>query len=289
MKSATPASTFDSATRPHRCFRTTADGRIPLRECWPALFAACVPLGDVALQTRHAFARLVHRGTLPCIEWPAPDALAYAATADGTLALHLSAWSQARAWGRLAICDCCGSPGRIELHQPETGEFLHLSAPAELPAADWSHALAPLTAAAPLKGDPTQPTRSPLPRVPLPAAAHALGGGSELLTVLLSALGDEDVPISCQLRTTETTHTRVFIPHRVLVEDGVLSVGDTRSTCQVALLLVRRLAVVFDSGAAVLHVGAAHEELLVSFSAGPRPEDIDSWHQALAATFPMLR
>lgn len=287
MKSATPAST--SATRQHRCFRTTADGRISLVGCWPALFDACAPLGEVALQTRHAYARLMHRGALPRFEWTSASVPAHAISVDGTLALHLGTWSQAQAWGRLAICDCCGSPGRIELHDPATGEFIHLSAPAELPAAAWSHALAPLVAEVPAAAGATQPSRSPLPTLPMPSPARTLCRGSDLLSVLLSVLGDEDVPITCQLRTAESTHTRSFIPHRVFIEDGVLSVGDTRSTCQVALPLVGLITTTFAADSCTLHVGTAHDELLVSFSAGPTPEDTVSWHEALAATFPLFR
>lgn len=289
MKSATPASSPAAVVRPHRCFRTTADGRIPLAGCWPALFAACAPLGDVALQTRHAYARLVHRGALPRLAWTGSGAPAHASAADGSLVLHLGTWSHAQAWGRLALCDCCGSPGRIELHHPATGEFLHLSAPAELQAADWSHALAPLAAEAPVASDPAQPSRSPLPALRMPGPARTLCRGSDLLPVLLSALGDEDTKITCQLRTVESTHTRAFIPHRVFIEDGVLSVGDTRSTCQVALPLVGVGGATFHAGTCTLHVGSAHDELLVSFAAGPQPEDAASWHEALAATFPLFR
>lgn len=289
MNSATPSSQSASVARPHRCFRTTADGRIPLVGCWPALFDACAPWGDVALQTRHAYARLVHRGPLPRLEWTNPGAPAQATSAAGTLTLHLGAWSQAQAWGRLAICDCCGSPGRIELHHPEAGEFLHLSAPAELPVADWSRALAPLVADTSVANEASLPSRSPVPTLRMPAPARTLCRGSDLLPELLSTLGDEDTPITCQLRTVETTHTRVFIPHRVFIEDGVLSVGDTRSTCQVALPLVGRLTLTFAAGTCTLLVGTVCEELLVSFSAGPRPEDVAAWHEALAATFPLFR
>lgn len=289
MKSATPASKSTSVARPHRCFRTTADGRIPLVGCWPALFDACASWHDVALQTRHAYARLVHRGALPRIDWTGSGAPALAASVDGTLALHLGSWSRAQAWGRLALCACCGSPGRIELHHPTAGEFLHLSAPADLPAADWSHAIAPLVAETPGLDDAFQPSSSPPPTVRIPSPSRTLCRGGDRLAVFLSALGDEDTPITCQLRTGECTHTRRFIPLRVFVEDGVLSIGDTRSTFQVALPFIGVLAITYAAGTCTLHVGSAYDELLVSFSAGPKPKDAASWYEALAATFPLFR
>jgi len=58
---------IDPIARDHvsRCFRTSADGRIPLRTDWVGLLAAARRFQWLALQTRHPFARLVSSGRLP--------------------------------------------------------------------------------------------------------------------------------------------------------------------------------------------------------------------------------
>lgn len=240
-----------------RCFRTDADGRIPLQHDWPALFRAVAPLGDVALQTRHACARLIHFGRLPELAWD--STLRQAHDPSGTLRLECSAWGPA--FARIARCDCCGSPGRIEFLNTRGAEFLQLCASGMHSPARWAACLDEIAAPHALASI-ADPTASGF--VVLPESIPLLAARGESLPALFSALCEAALPLRLLLRTPEAAHLRTLVPEQVAIGHTLLGVVGDGTTLELALPSVHALALAPDDS---LHVVGPDRALLLSLAA----------------------
>jgi hypothetical protein len=291
---------FEQPTRPaatvsrgsfSRCFRTTADGRIPLIPDWPAIFEAARTLGRIAVQTRHAYARVVATVELPAFAWT-PDSRG-AAAADGSLQFQLD--ERHRAWGRLAECECCGTSGRIELRNEHDLEFLQLCPLPEYAPGLWAgflDGLAEARAACVWPGaTDVARTRG---RVPcsfpsIPTHALTLGRDAHVLAPLLAALGDAGVPLRCQMVTREARHTREFIARQVIVGDGLLTAGERYTRFQLGLPIVRSLALSDADDVWVLHIGGPDDTSLLALTSGDDPAADAAWRSTVRRAFPVLR
>lgn len=262
-----------------RCFRTTADGRIPLRCDWPALFETLRRLPMVVVQTRHASARLIAAGPLPVFTWDRDGASG--ADGSGVLQLHCAEWAQA--WGRLEVCDCCDSPGRIDILNTAGADFLQFRGGPDCSLTEWSELVA---AFAPDERVPDATTVRGGPWLHLLSErAIPLTTSPEALAPLLAALGDEETPVRCTLATGEASHERAFRPRHVTVARGILTAHEPGVTCQLALPAVSGLAVEPSSSGPVLHAVGAGGTRLLTFSAASANA---AWTAALVAAFPEL-
>lgn len=277
---------FDSsATRPSpRCFRTTADGRIPLATDWPALWAAAQQLPRTVVQTRHTSARLVAVGPLPALH---PDrAGTFARFEAGSLELRLPYWAQA--WGRLEPCMCCGSPGRIEILNTAGAEFLQLCAAPECPLPTWSDVLNRLAPASTVAVEP--PALAGGACLPLLADdAELVSSSPESLVPLLAGLADANVAIRCTLITGEARHERVFRPDYVAFSGGLLTTHGDNVTSQLALPAVTALAAELTATGWSLHAAGPGGTQLLTFSAASEPVAARAWSAALASAYSELR
>lgn len=260
------------------CFRTDAEGRIPLTRDWRKLFQTLGRLGTVAVQSHHAYARLIALDGPPVLRWEA-DGLR--ATSDsGALRLRCSGWGGA--FGRLAICPCCDSPGLIEIQNAQDADFLQLCAlPGSDPAA-WARCLADAAGEA--------GTRHPVaPRVLfgislLPEGIRRVAATGAGLPAFFSEVAAEAIRIRVLLPTPELTHLREFTPEYVTVSDPILTVHDRRVTLQLGLPHVRALNVADDG---TLHIVGPTGALLLSFASAP--DRRARWRVLLQAHFPTTR
>jgi hypothetical protein len=291
---------FEQPTRPvvtvsrgaaSRCFRTTPDGRIPLVPGWPAIFEAARFLGRIAVQTRHAYARIVATVELPAFAW-ASD-LRGAAAADGSLQLQLD--DRHRAWGRLAECECCGTSGRLELRNEHDLEFLQLCPLPEYAPGRWAGFLDEIAASrtsSTWSGETDvggSRGRVPCSFPSIPTHALTLARDAHVLAPLLAALGDAGIPLRCQLVTREARHTREFTAQQVAVTDGLLTAGERGSRFQLGLPVVRSLALSDADDVWVLHVGGPDDTSLLALTSGDDPAADAAWRSALRRAFPVLR
>lgn len=254
-----------------RCFRTDADGRIPLQRDWPALFRALTALGGVSLQTRHACARLIHFGRLPELAWDATRQ--QASDSSGTLRLECARWGPS--FARIATCDCCGSPGRIEFLNTHGAEFLQVCASDAHSPACWAACLDEISA-------PHWPTpiasRIASGFVILPDALPLLATSGESLPALFFALCEENLPVRLLLRTPEAAHLRPLVPAQVAVGDTLLGVAGDGTTLELALPSVHALALAADDS---LHVVGPDRTLLLSLAGAD--ESSTRWSAAVHA------
>lgn len=266
--------------RASRCFRTNAEGRIAVTDDWLKLLQTLERLGPVALQTRNACARMVAVMPVPALSW-CPQRRC-ARDEAGALCFQLDHWH--RAWARLAHCDCCGSPGRIEVCNRYGLDFLQLCALPECEAADWADILAEISRDD--AGD-EQEERSweESGFVRVPAEARTVRGDGGHLEPLLARLADEAGSVGCMLAAGETWHRREFALKRVFSDAGVLTAGAGLSRFQLGLPAVRRLATTSWNGQTQLHVAGTDEALLLTLSAAGGAAGENLWNEALRSVF----
>ncbi|WP_221030730.1 hypothetical protein [Actomonas aquatica] len=218
-----------TSARLSRCFATTADGRIPLTLDWPRHFQRLGEEPRLALQTRHARARLISLGPFPVGDTISGDFQ----RPDCRLRFHYHNWSNV--WAQLSPCDCCGSPGRIDFINTHGAEFMQVCAAPDAPAIAWALLLGTLAERTPaeLPELPAAPFSSyELPR--LPRRAWALEASPAAISEFLQQLGADPQPVTVCLHTGDVFHHRVFVPAAVSCDPHLLQAGDRRTTVQLA-------------------------------------------------------
>lgn len=272
-----------------RCFRTAADGRIALTQDWIALLRETHRAGRCVLQTRHASAYLVACAALPELSLQRGSASAVAHDQTAVWDFRFGSWGQAA--GFLRSCECCASPGRVEIHNRLGGEFFRACALSGSDPHDWSDYLAAI--AAPGQTPPAIPASDAVPaRFELPRLARAhvrLPFHLEALGALLSAFGDEGLAVRCTLRTADLIHQRDLVPRQVVEHGGMLNAGEPGARVQLAWPAAQGFALTSDAGGWALHVVGADDVLLLTFSAALDPTASITWSGALRAAFPGLR
>lgn len=267
-----------------RCFRTTPEGRIAVTDDWVKLLNAMTRLGPVALQTRHAYARMVAVTLVPQLSWCAQRRCA--ADAVRSLQFHFDHWQCA--WARLAHCDCCGSPGRIEVCNEHGLDFLQVCALPECQVADWADFLADVTLEDSGKDDVVGIPFESGGFARAPAQAALVSNDVDQLVRLLTRLSEDEGSVSCTLVTEAVCHRREFSLNRVVAEDGVLTAGEGLSRFQLGLVASRRLAVTLREDGFHLHVVGADDALLLTLSGAAGASDNFLWKEALRAVFPAI-
>jgi hypothetical protein len=272
------------ARKASRCFRTTADGRIPLTGNWLELLAAARLLGWVAIQTRHAYARLVAFREMS--DFSVCPRNGYLQSVDGSLRFNFE--NNHRAWGRLAECECCGTPGRLELHNAHALEFFQLCPISGCTPAAWADFLATTA----LDGEFAHslvtpgPVAESFPR--LPACSRLISNRADDVVPLLLALGDEGVPLRCLLRTEEALHSRGFATTHVDVTDGVLTAGEKGARFQIGLPAVRALVLSDSPQGWMLHFTGPGDTSLLALTAPAEAGSQAAWREALRNAFPQI-
>lgn len=257
------------------CFHTDAAGNIPLTRNWPALLRRLSAFNEIAVQSRHTYARLTHLGPLPSFTW---NSSGNAARDDsGSLKFDCTKWGGARA--QLALCECCGSPGRIEIQNQHGAEFLQFCPMPATPPISWATCLADLL-----------PTHALVPLAPgriltgfnlLPDNTLPISVSTAALVDFLSRLVDSAVSLRCTLSTPEFLHQREFVPCGLEATGPFLIFGGPRVTVQLALPGVCNLAL--DAAGHALHVVGPGGILLLTLECA---RESDAWAAALRATFP---
>ncbi|MEZ0218098.1 MAG: hypothetical protein ACAH89_13260 [Rariglobus sp.] len=220
------------------CFRTDAEGNIPLSRDWLGLLSRARRFDRVVLQTRNTCVRLVTLAPLPSLTWF--SALDCARNDQGDLTLGLSHWGQARA--RLAHCSCCGSPGKIQIFDTTGRECLQLCAHPDIDPSDWAGFLAPLAAPLNATVHPVSPGLFYTGRI-FTAHPGATEHDTSLLSVLLELFARAEASLDCDLHTPAATQRRRLSPRRITCEHGLLTVADGVHTLQVILPAIARLVV----------------------------------------------
>lgn len=270
--------------RVSRCFRTTPEGRIAVLPDWRRLLERLSLLGEVAIQTRHSYARLVTVAPVPRFDW-CPQGRR-ACDEGGALHFRFEHWH--RAWARLAYCDCCGSPGRIEVCNEQGLDFLQVCALPEYEAADWADFLDGVAVSGAIDWESAAQAEglraSWFPR--LPEGAVPLTGDIDRLPRLLSMLADGEASVACVLATGEACHRRDLRLRRVDVTAGVLTAGAGLLRFQLGLPAVRQIALTTHESGPRLHMAGADGALLLTLAGAGDDHGRSLWDETLRVVFP---
>ncbi len=263
------------------CFRTTSDGRIPLIPDWDQLLSGAAALPKVSLQTRHNYARLVSTASLGELLSPMSDE-----PRNASLSFRPETWRQA--WGRVAFCPCCQSPGRIEICNPYGLDVIQICALPDYPIDTWADYIGQNYA------DGTTTTNAPksacnrshleFPEIPtdaIPVAYHA-----QSLLNLFEILRHENIPVEATLDSGSSRHEQLMILSKASLSDRILTLHGKGAHAQIALPAVRALAASTQAGYQQLHLVGADRTCLFTFSA--HPTRLDDWEALLPTLFPKL-
>ncbi|AHF93753.1 hypothetical protein OPIT5_29805 [Opitutaceae bacterium TAV5] len=269
--------------------------RIPLLADWPRLLDAIRDAGEVVLQVRHRYGRLIGCGQLPALSWDATGQNARGGGDGHALDLHTARW--AHACGRVRTCARCCSPGGIFIHDHGDAGFLQICPPARASATRWAHLLDEWRSGPPLPPASRPPAAafSALP-VALPASARPLGGEAATLLALLQAVIDQKLAIGCALETAGARQYREFVPRHLALENGLLILSGDGVVAQVILPVIAGLALDDADDAApagrrggVLHLVNADGSSLLSVGPASGPPAATRWRTVLRSAFAGLR
>jgi len=266
-----------------RCFRTAPDGGIPLASDWTAILRTSRRFGPVALQTRHACARLVAIAEVPALAISQEDGSGH--DESGALRCYFPEWGSAA--GYLRACTCCASPARLEIRNRQGAEFMQLCGLPEHSPHAWSDFFAAHYPSSPASFVESADTASAgfgylcltRPLVCFPFCLRSLA-------IVFEAFGDERLPISCTLRTAEVVHRREIVPAHLTHNGAILSVGEDSVRLQIAIPTVQAIALTCRHGCYSLHLLGADDRLILTLADGAGRLAEASWHGALFATFP---
>jgi len=269
-------------THASRCFRTNHEGDILLRNDWTQLLTALHELGEWYVQSRHPYGRLVSRMTLP--DWNADASCTRLQDPEGLVHLNLPQWDHAVA--RLETCPCCASPGRIDMRNAAHHSFMELRAVgghtlntlADLTSRFCAHGGVP-----PVSVNDT-PTRFALFSGDV---SHAVP--SATLPGFLRRCADSGLPLLWRLLTPEIDHRCEFVPERLTLNGGLLTVADDADhSCQLILPAAHCLITERCGETLLLHVLDEHKSLLFTLTAGNAPLAFSEWRHLLGQLTPDL-
>jgi|GEM_PF-1961408 len=263
-------------SRLHRCFATTADGRITIERHWSRLIEQLARLPQVALQTRHAYARLIGLGPLPRGDFSNGQLV----DSVSRLTLNYDLWRDA--WARLSVCDCCQSPGRFEIVNQHGTEFMQICAAPETEPTAWANEIVSF-ANHPTEDFPIAPplTNAQHTMPMLSLRARPLPRRPSAICSMIHALADEGHAIAVNLRTAEASHFRNLVPTGINYDGTCLVVRDGITTIQLIHPPDSQLHVEETTQGRWVHLADRQKTLLFSF--GPATSDGPNHHAWEAA------
>lgn len=216
-------------------------------------------LPELVVQLRHHDARLVVARPL----------------SDPEVDLRLPALAEGPVVGYSGRCDCCGSPGRIVIHDTGRREVLQFCAPADCATSAWNDLLLdllprPATSAASFAAEPVSWADS--------SFQGCAPGLAQTLCTLLNRIWHDDLALHATLHAGAASLAAPFAPESGSVSHGLLTLRAADATLQLLLSAVSRLAVIPSGLDPALEIHTRHEgEKLVLRCAAP------AWRRALAS------
>lgn len=126
-------------SRLRRCFQTLRDGRIPLTDDWTLLLAALSEYRHTYVQVEHLYGRM----SVKMDRAHYVDSLT-GVPANPCLSMSHEYENWCTAWAKLEVCDCCGSPGNIQVLNGYGARFLQISPEHGTEPKDWARLLSGL-------------------------------------------------------------------------------------------------------------------------------------------------
>ena len=229
---ATPSTTTPPASAAPRRACASPDAGLRLRDDLEFLRREVARLPDLVVQLRHHDARLVTARSL----------------SELGSGLRLPTRATGPVVGHSAPCACCGSPGRIALHDAADREFLQLCATADCAPSIWMDLLLDLL---PRPADHARRSLAARPdRMHLPPSAWSDSApfdadprAAQALCRVLNNVWSDPFALEIALRIPGASLAVPFAPDTGSVEHGLLTLRSADATLQLLLPAVTRLRI----------------------------------------------
>ncbi len=236
--------------------QTDSEGCIALNSDWLHVFEQLTRFDNYFLQTRHAYARLLTR-TSPLEMQLAPDS---EVASDREQRLFLNPNKGHSTYARIARCDCCKSPGRIEFRNRFGMEVMQICSPPEIEAIEWARAIVDCARyPADYRND-----RDSYPVIPGDAESTRLR--PTVLELLFDEASKCQTGLEITLATTGIVHREIVYPEYTESTDRMLVVHGGMSTLQFGMVAARGIFVSNNREAPRLYVAGPDNAQLLAIN-----------------------
>ncbi len=235
---------------------TDEDGFITLKPDFVELFRRLTSLPEYYLQTRHAYATLIARRRQ--IELRSIESSNL--IADCEKSLQLDSTSNHRMYARVSRCECCESPGRIEVRNKRNFEVLQICCSPLVKALDWGRIIAESSSE-----EAECHVRIDRERYPfIPKLAKKVAGDPSQITKFFELLRERSIEFVATLKTDGIIHSERILAKKINCSGGVLIIEGFAKTLRLNLAAARSLFSVDTDGFSTIYVAGNQNVLLLS-------------------------
>ena len=235
---------------------TNDEGLIALKPDFVELFRRLTFLPECYLQTRHANATLIARKRkieLRCIE-------STNLITDCEKSLQLDRTINHRMYARVSHCECCGSPGRIEVRNKRNLEVLQICCSPIVKAVDWGK----IIAASSIKEAKCH-IRTDRERYPfIPKLAKKVARGPSQMTKFFELLHEQSITFVATLETDGVIHSERILAEKIECSDDTLIIQGSAQTLRLDLVAALSLFSVNADGSSTIYVAGDQNVQLLS-------------------------
>ena len=235
---------------------TNEDGLIALKPDFVELFRRLNFLPEYYLQTRHAYATLIARRRKIELRFIESTNI----IADCEKSLQLNRTSNHRMYGRISHCDCCGSPGRIEVRNKRNLEVLQICCSPLIKALDWGKIIAASSmeeAECHIRID-----RESYPFIP--KLGKKVARDPSQITKFFELLHERSIAFVATLETDGIIHSERILAERISCSAEVLIIQGFAKTLRLNLAAALSLFSVDADGFTTIYVAGDQNVLLLS-------------------------
>ena len=235
---------------------TNEDGLIALKPDFVELFRRLNFLPEYYLQTRHAYATLIARRRKIELRFIESTNI----IADCEKSLQLDRTSNHRMYARVARCECCESPGRIEVRNKRNLEVLQICCSPLVRALDWGK----IIAASSLEEAECH-VRIDRERYPLiPKLSKKVASDPSQITKFFELLRERSIAFVATLETDGIIHSERILAKKINCSGGVLIIEGFAKTLRLNLAAALSLFSVDANGFTTIYVAGDQNVLLLS-------------------------
>ncbi|MEO0508959.1 MAG: hypothetical protein AAF065_03745 [Verrucomicrobiota bacterium] len=249
-------------------FETSADGRIRLSPDWSQILSSIGLLPRFYSQVEHAYGRIATKMTRKELFHSImgqPDQ-----TTISTPENFCGWWS---ADARIQTCQCCGSPGQINIRNSQETSFLQFNPAADVSATDWARVIYATVRPKWSKTSKREEPDASENTIPLPDSAVDLGVRGSDCVELIERISQREKAVRVTIHTPEVALSKTVALNMVSNEAGLLRCRGKDTIIYISCGAIHETAAHFCEGHIELLMVGPQGEVLFSIRSGPSAED----------------
>lgn len=235
---------------------TNDEGLIALKPDFVELFSQLTSLPEYYLQTRHAYTTLIARRRHVELRSIKNTNL----ISDCEESIQLDRTSNHRMYAHVSRCECCGSPGRIEVRNKHNLEVLQICCPPIVKAIDWGKIIALSS-----MEEGVSHFRSDREHYSfIPKSAKKISSHPSQITKFFEFLRERSIAFVATLETDGVIHREKILAERIECSDEILIVKGTSQTLRLDLAAALSLFSLDVDGSNTIYVAGDQNVQLLS-------------------------